>query len=183
MRARRGENDEGGGGGLTQWSEQSMGREWSTAANAGGSRRAQPQSGESGSGGRALLLAGLMDGKGRGRKGGKRKRSANTPQVAELLATITKHIGNAYAEGSKKVVKSALTAFRDFEDAYPERQTLLEPTYAGDPVAALQDICSMSVSVVASMRKYSIVGTEGGGGSHGGVGLLPLRAHPEQLVA
>ena len=37
-------------------------------------------------------MAGLMTGKGGSRKKGNRKRSATTPQVDELLATIGKHI-------------------------------------------------------------------------------------------
>ena len=100
-----------------------------------------------------------MDGKGKGRKSGKRKRSASTPKVTELLATITKHIGNAYAEGSKKVIKSALAAFRDFEEAYPERQALLEPTYAGDPVAALRSADEQMRCIRISALTYEDIET------------------------
>ena len=156
-----GKNGEGGGSGHIQWAEGSMGREPKVEGGGGSSRRAQPQSGESGGGGRALLLAGLMVGKGKGRKSGKRKRSDSTPKVTELLATISKHIGNAYAEGSKKVVKSALTAFKDFEDAYPERQALLEPTYAGDPVAALHNELSLMMFAAWMQHQGLAVSTIG----------------------
>ena len=140
----RGRCDGGGGGSdLIQWDTGGYGRARYSKGGGGSGRPTRPTGEGISGGGRALLLAGLMVTKGGGTRKGKRKRSSTTPQVEELLATISKHIANAYAEGSKRVIKSALTAFSDFEEAYPERQALIEPEYAGDPVAALNNEMSL----------------------------------------
>jgi hypothetical protein len=106
----------------------------------------------------------LGDGLEKSRKGGKRKRKASHALMDELLTTAQELTMNAYAKGSIKVAKTALRAFREFEEVYAidRPRMLVQPKYYGDMEASLHNelsICLFAAWLYDHGLAPSTVGT------------------------
>ena len=74
-----------------------------------------------------------------------KKRGASTATIEELKRQARGHVGNAYAPGSNKTVKTALNAFGEFSVVYKDErpEMLMQPRYYGDMKASIHNELSL----------------------------------------
>ena len=76
----------------------------------------------------------------RARRGRAPKRRASRALMSELMDTTRELVENAYAESSKRTVRTAMRAFAEFDQCYAaERESLVYPRFSGDTAASLHN--------------------------------------------